>query len=111
MSTTASTEWKLRAEVFYNSADPTKTVLAADLYPIPTATTASSLAAGVYVYQVDETAGVTNFKTYDGQPSFSFTRGTTGTGTLTCPGGATLPGCVTTAPMTWTTREVKTLNN
>ena len=111
MTTAASAEWKLRAEVFYNSADTTKTVLAADLYAIPTSTTASNIAAGVYVYQVDETAGVTNFKTYDGNPSFSFTRGTAGTGTLTCPAGATLPGCTGTTTMTWTTREVKTLSN
>lgn len=113
MSTTNSTEWKLRVQVYYNSADTAKTILAADIFPIPTATTNSNLVTAVYVYSVETTsAGVNTFKTYDGSDTLTaFTRGTTGSATLTCPTGATLPGCSSTAPMTWTSRTVRQLAN
>jgi len=104
-----STEWKLRVDVYYNSADSNKTILAADIFPIPTTSIASSIAAGVYVTSVETSGTTTTFKNYDGSTVLSFTRGTSGTGTLTCPSGATLPGCSGTGAMSWTTRTVRTL--
>ncbi len=109
MTSTSSNEWQIRVDVYYNSADSTKSILAADVYPIPTATTASSVAAGVYVYTAEESGGVTTFKDADGNAQVTFTRGATGTGTLTCPSGATLANCTGTAPLAWTTRTVRTL--
>jgi len=109
MEPTGLTEWKLRVDVYYNSADSTKAILAADVFPIPTAATASSVAAGVYVYSVEESGGVTTFKGYDGSAQLTFTRGASGSGTVTCPSGATLAGCSGTNAVTWTTRTVRTL--
>ncbi len=109
----ASGDWKLRVDVFYNSADTTQATLAADLYPIPTPTTASSVIDNVYVYSVDETPSATTFKAYDGSTSLTFTRGASGTGNFTCPSNS-LPGCSATGatiPVTWASREVKTLQN
>ena len=106
-----SSEWKLRVDVYYNSADTSKTVLAADIFPIPTTSVASSVAAGVYVTSVETSGSNTVFKNYDGSTTISFPRGASGTGTFTCPEGATLAGCTagSTMSVSWTTRTLRTL--
>lgn len=108
----ASAEWKIRVDVYYNSGDADKAVLAADLFPIPTNDVDSSIAAGVYVYTVSETDGVTTFKDVDGNPQLSdFTRADSGTAKLKCPSGASLVGCPagTTVDLTWSSRTIRTL--
>jgi hypothetical protein len=106
-----SAEWKLRVDVYYNSADTGKAVLAADIFPIPTSSIASSIAAGVYVTSVETSGTTTNFKNYDGTTTLSFDRGASGTGTLTCPSGATLAGCTagSTMSVTWSSRTIRSL--
>ncbi len=106
-----SSEWKVRVDVYYNSADTSKTVLAADIYAIPTSSIASSIAAGLYVTDVETSGVTTTFKNYDGTSVLTFTRDTSGSGTLTCPSRATLVGCTagSTATVSWTTRSVRSL--
>ena len=93
------------------SAMRTRAVLAADIFPIPTSTTATSIAAGVYVYNATESGTTTTFTDYEGNSQLTFSRGASGSGTLTCPSGASLHGCTAgaTTPVTWTTRTVRIL--
>lgn len=107
-----SDEWKIRVNIFYRSGDSDRSILAADIFPIPTADTASSIAAGVYVYTVTEENGVTSFKDVDGNNQLTdFVRGESGTATLTCPSGAALAGCTAgdEVELSWSTRTVTTL--
>lgn len=107
-----SAQWKLRVDVYYNSGDEDKAILGADLFPIPTTSVDSSVAAGAYVYTVTETGGVTTFKDADGTNQlFDFTRGDSGTARLKCPSGATLAGCTagSNVDVTWTTRTIRSL--
>jgi hypothetical protein len=109
----ASAQWNLRVDLYYNSADSSQAVLAADVNAIPTALTAGSLAAGIYLSTVTNDGGNTTFNNFDGVPQMSFTRGATGTATFLCPTGATLPGCVagSNATLTWSSRSIQTLQN
>lgn len=108
----ASTEWNVRVDVYYNSGDPDKTVLAADIYPVPTDLVDHSVAAGVYVYSVSDDDGVITFKDVDGHAQLSdFTRGESGTAKLTCPSGAELAECTagSKVDVSWSVRSVRTL--
>jgi hypothetical protein len=111
MTSTASDQWKLRVDLYYNSSDPAG-ILAADVFAIPTATTASEVGGtGVGVSDVSVTGGVTTLLDPYGTTLTDFTRGDSGTATLSCPSGVTLPGCPAggTLGVAWSARTVRTL--
>jgi hypothetical protein len=74
---TANTQWKLRVDLYYTSSDTSKTILAADMNLLSTATTDANLVAAIYAPTSISNSGTTfTFKDYLGATSLVFARTT-----------------------------------
>lgn len=109
----ASTQWKLRIDIYYAGDDDEKSVTAADIYTVPTGLTDTNIATAVYVYQIEtQTDGTLRFEDKVGNPQLTdFERAEVGGAIFTCPIGSVLAECPanTTVNLTWSTRTVRRL--
>jgi hypothetical protein len=76
---------RVRVQLYYNSADTTKSVMGINATVLATtASTKSKANTPIYASSVTQTGETVTFKTWDGTDFLSFTRGAAGSATITC---------------------------
>ncbi len=113
----SSADWQLRVELYYNSADADKTVLAAMITPVQTTSGTSNVdlsTFSLYAYSVAQSGTTVTFKSWDDSTSLILDRAGT-SGTISCPthssGGYMLTSCgAATVTATYPAPTVYTLN-
>ncbi len=84
---TTSQKDQIRVELYYNSADTTKSIQAVNATVLGTASSTKSKAnASIYTYKIEQTGDVVTLKSWDNATVMSFTRGAAGTATIDCNG-------------------------
>lgn len=112
---TTSQKERIRVQLYYNSADTTKSIIGVSSTVLATASSTKTKANNpIYVSGASQTGDVVTFTTWDGTTVLTFTRGSAGTATVTCTGsggGAALEGCsgLTTLPLTYSAPTVSEL--
>ncbi len=85
MTPATSAAWLVRVQLYYNSADTDKNVLAVITDVLTTSAATGSMAnSGIYASSYTQTGSTVVLKSWDNYDSLTFTRGAAGTGSFPC---------------------------